>query len=401
MSRVKSSEAILVETILAKFNGNLNYRSFQRTPEYQASLAGGRDINQAFYNSVKARWNRTVRGSGGVATAALAAAHAAASAAANTAASAAASAAASHTQSAQAVFQSMPMSFDAVSYDYEPEIAQMVPDVDDNFVFTDNNKDIINLVQQHSKVGIVNIRLVGPAGCGKTSFAINYAARRKSPALVMDCANVREPRDWFGYRTFDPATKDIVWHESMFVRMVETPGAVIVLDELNRVSPMVTNTLIPLLDHRKVTYLEEAGRNIRIAEGVTFWAAVNEGNQFTGTMTMDAAMKNRFSYVVECNFLDAKTECHVLRSKTGLDVDSCRKLVEVANQVRTKAMMDSVDSFSEPISTRMLEAAALAMSMGGPKTLSYTLLNHYSNAGGAASERESLRKLLVGKFGSI
>jgi hypothetical protein len=39
--------------------------------------------------------------------------------------------------------------------------------------------------------------------------------------------------------------------------------------------------------------------------------------------------------------------------------------------------------------------------MGGPKTLSYTLLNHYSNAGGAASERESLRKLLVGKFGSI
>ena len=391
MSRVKSSAAILVETVLAKYNGNLNYRSFQRTPEYAASVAGGTDINQAFYNSVKARWNKNR--TGGVATAT-----APTQAAANYAAAATA---ASNVQSAQAVLQSMPMSFEPVSYDYLPEIAQMIPDVDDNFVFTDNNKDVINLVQQHSKIGIVNIRLVGPAGCGKTSFATNYAARRKAPALIMDCANVREPRDWFGYRTFDPATKDIVWHESMFVRMVETPGAVIILDELNRVSPMVTNTLIPLLDHRKGTYLEEAGRSIRIAEGVTFWAAINEGNQFTGTITMDAAMKNRFSYVVECNFLDAKTESHVLRSKTGLDVDSCRKLVEVANQVRTKAMMDSVDSFSEPISTRMLEAAALAMVMGGPKTLSYTLLNHYSNAGGASSERESLRKLLVGKFGSI
>lgn len=382
MSRVKSAEAILVEQVLAA-QGNLNYRRFQMTNEYKNFVStNGRDINQAFYNSVKARYNK----SKSVTT---------------TATATATPAQTSNVQAAAAVLQSMPMTFEKVGYTYQPEIIDMIPDIDDNFVFTDSNKDVINLVQQHSKVGVANIRLVGPAGCGKTSFAINYAARRGAPALVMDCANVREPRDWFGYRTFDPATKDIVWHESMFVRLVETPGAVIVLDELNRVSPMVTNTLIPLLDHRKKTYLEEAGRSIQIAEGVTFWAAINEGNQFTGTIAMDAAMKNRFDYVVECNFLDAKTECQVLRSKTGLDVDSCRKLVEVANQVRTKAMMDAVDSFSEPISTRMLEAAALGMCMGGPKTLSYTLLNHYSSAGGASSERESLRKLLVGKFGSI
>jgi nitric oxide reductase NorQ protein len=390
MSRIKSAEAILVEQVLAT-QGNLNYRRFQMTNEYRTFVStNGRDINQAFYNSVKARFNKARLV--GAATAATATATAAPSPGVSPVANA---------QAAAAVLQAMPMSFEAVDYTYNQDIQDMIPDVDDHFVFTDVNKDVINLVQQHSKIGIANIRLVGPAGCGKTSFAINYAARRKAPALVMDCANVREPRDWFGYRTFDPATKDIVWHESMFVRMVETPGAVIVLDELNRVSPMVTNTLIPLLDHRKKTYLEEAGRSIQIAEGVTFWAAINEGNQFTGTIAMDAAMKNRFDYVVECNFLDAKTECGVLRSKTGLDLDSCRKLVEVANQVRTKAMMDAVDSFSEPISTRMLEAAALAMSMGGPKTLTYTLLNHFSNAGGASSERESLRKLLVGKFGSI
>jgi len=386
MSRVKSAEAILIEQVFAARGcSTLNYRAFQATNEYKNFVStNGRDINQGFYNSVKARYMKNMR----VPSSTTATATATASPAATV-------------QAAAAVLGSMPTSFEQVDYTYQPEILDMVPDIDDNFVFTDVNKDVINLVQQHSKVGVANIRLVGPAGCGKTSFAVNYAARRRAPVLVMDCANVREPRDWFGYRTFDPATKNIVWHESMFVRLVETPGAVIVLDELNRVSPMVTNTLIPLLDHRKKTYLEEAGRSIQIAEGVTFWAAVNEGNQFTGTIAMDAAMKNRFDYVVECNFLDAKTECQVLRSKTGLDVDSCRKLVEVANQVRTKAMMDSIDSFSEPVSTRMLEAAALGMCMGGVKTLSYTLLNHYSNTGGASSERESLRKLLVGKFGSI
>jgi len=399
MSRTKSSAAVLVEGVLAANNGNINFRSFQRTTEYtNFTNVHNLYINQAFFNSVKARWQKSR--SGGVATAAPVASN-------------------SYSQAASSVFNngaaglrnaipvqevvedSVSHLFETVNHSYSSDIEEMIPQVDDNFVFTDDNKAIIGLVQQHSKVKTVNVRLVGPAGCGKTSFAINYAAHRKSPALVMDCANVREPRDWFGYRTLDPATKNIVWHESMFVRMIETPGAVIVLDELNRVSPMVTNTLIPLLDHRKATYLEEAGRNIKIAEGVTFWAAVNEGNQFTGTITMDSAMRSRFSYVVECNFLDPKSEVNVIRAKTGLGIDSCRKLVEVANQVRTKAQMDAVDSFSEPISTRMLEAAALAMSMGGPKTLTYTLLNHFTNAGGASSERESLRKLLVGKFGSI
>lgn len=394
MSRTKSSEAIVVEKVLAAHSGGVNYRGFQNTSEYRTFVStNGRDINQAFFNSVKARWQKT-RSFGNVATATPVS---------NTPYSQVAQAVLNASAATAAPEELPPVAplFETVNHTYSSEIEEMIPEVDDNFVFTEDNKAVIGLVQQHSKVKTVNIRLVGPAGCGKTSFAINYAAHRKSPALVMDCANVREPRDWFGYRTFDPATKNIVWHESMFVRMIETPGAVIVLDELNRVSPMVTNTLIPLLDHRRATYLEEAGRNISIAEGVTFWAAVNEGNQFTGTITMDAAMRSRFSYVVECNFLDAKAEANVLRAKTGLGMDSCRKLVEVANQVRTKAQMDAADSFSEPISTRMLEAAALAMSMGGPKTLSYTLLNHYTNAGGASSERESLRKLLVGKFGSI
>lgn len=388
MGRTKSFEAITVEGYLsANPSSSCRYNSFLGSDEYKNHISnGGHSINQAFYNAVKSRWRRNTANATATATATqpLPAANSSVS------------------QAAAATMSSMQnTSFDAVSYEYSDDIGAMIPDLDDNFVFTDINKDVVNLVQQHSKIGNVNVRLVGPAGCGKTSFAINYAAKRKCPALVMDCANVREPRDWFGYRTFDPVTKDIVWHESLFVRMVETPGAVIVLDELNRVSPMVTNTLIPLLDHRRLTYLEEAGRSIRIAEGVSFWAAINEGNQFTGTIAMDSAMRSRFSYVVECAFLDPKTECSVLTKKTGLDTDSCRKLVEVANQVRTKAMMDDVDSFSEPISTRMLEAAALAMSMGGPKTLTYTLLNHFSGSGGASSERESLRKLLVGKFGSI
>ena len=379
MARRKSAETCLIESVLSKQGGNLSWGKFILTDEYRQALTDCtiEPIGSMAFAAVKSRFNR----SGGVAVEEEVA------------------------PVAPVVRKTLQkvggFGWEVVDHNYSSEISEMIPEIDENFVVPDANKDVVSLVQEHSKVSNCNVRLVGPAGCGKTSFATNYAARRRCPVLVMDCANVREPRDWFGYRTFDPSSKEIVWHESMFVKMVETPHAVIVLDELNRVSPMVTNTLIPLLDHRAKTYLEEAGRTIKLAEGVTFWAAVNEGNQFTGTVSMDAAMKNRFSYVVECNFLDATTETSVLHKKTGLDLANCTRLVEVANQVRLKAMSEATDSFSEPISTRMLEAAARGMVMGGAKTLRYTVLNHFSGDGGQQSERENLRKLLVGKFGSI
>jgi MoxR-like ATPase len=156
-----------------------------------------------------------------------------------------------------------------------------------------------------------------------------------------------------------------------------------------------------LLDHRRSTYLEEAGKNISCAEGVTFWAPINEGSQFTGTIALDEAISDRFGLVMECKFLPSIEEKLVLHKKTGLEESVCEKLVDIANQVRIKSQMDSVDSYSKPISTRMLENAARAFKKQGVKSLQFTLLNHFSSAGGAASERNNLRTLLVGKFGLL
>jgi nitric oxide reductase NorQ protein len=246
----------------------------------------------------------------------------------------------------------------------------------------------------------VNVRLVGPAGCGKTSFASQYAAKYNLPIMVVNCANVREPRDWFGYRKLDQ-DKNLVWHESLFVRMLETPNAVIVLDETNRCPMHTLNTLYPLLDHRRASYLEEANRTLTVAEGVTFWAAMNEGNQFTGTTQLDEAFADRTGLVHECKFLSLEDETLVLHNRTGLDKANSLKLVEIADQVRKKALMDSGDSFSKPISTRMLEEAAAAFVIGGPNTMVYTLLNHFSSSGGTTSERHNLKTLLTGKFGQL
>jgi ATP-dependent protease Clp ATPase subunit len=194
MSRRKSPEALYIESKL-KNDHNLRYADLVKMPDYAY------DIENAYFNTVKSRFRKVT---------------------------------------AEKAFAVVPQVAEVASEDvsdfepeYDEQASKLIPSLDPYFAITEEGNNFIGLVQSMSRVNNLNIRLVGPAGCGKTSFATQYAAKNNYPCLIMDCANVREPRDWFGYRTFDPVTKEIVWHESLFVKMVETAHSVIVLDELN------------------------------------------------------------------------------------------------------------------------------------------------------------------------
>ena len=362
MSRRKSEATLFVESVLNS-NPNARFNEVYSMPEYASN---GFSFDAAYFNAIKCRFKKTHDGSEvSVSTATISAPHA-----------------------------------HELDYKYDSDTNEMIPSIDPHYVIGDDVVSFFDLINKMSHVKNVNIRLVGPAGCGKTSLAVQYAAKYNLPCHLVNCANVREPRDWFGYRKLD-SDKNLVWHESLFVKMLETPYSVIVLDETNRCPMHTLNTLYPLLDHRRASYLEEAGRTLQVAEGVTFWCAMNEGNQFTGTSVLDEAFADRTGIVHECKFLSTNEEANVLHNRTGLALDNCVRLVEVADQVRKKANLDGVDSFSKPISTRMLEEAAAAFVVGGAKTMHFTLLNHFSQSGGKSSERQNLLQLLVGKFGSI
>lgn len=281
-------------------------------------------------------------------------------------------------------------------------LKEYVPAIDPTFVIDEDFETLFKLIEAQSKTLQQNVLLTGPSGCGKTTTAREYAARLGRPLLIMNCANVREPRDWFGYRTIDPISKGIVWVESLFSRMAQTDRAVIVLDEINRVSPLVINALMGLTDPScRETFLEEAGKKIRVAGEVVFFATMNEGSEYTGTIGIDKAMQNRFRRTVECTFLAQGEETKLLHRRTGLEMESCKKLAAVAAEVRKKAMSHVSDSFSSPISTRQLVGAAQDMVTGGPVTLKWSLLNHFPNDTGARSERSQLMQLLIGKFGNV
>jgi hypothetical protein len=275
------------------------------------------------------------------------------------------------------------------------------PTIDSTFVI---NKDLHGLFDAIHKTSFKkprNVILTGPTGCGKTATAMEFAARYKRPLLVCNCSLMREPRDWYGFKKLDPKTGEVVWHKSLFYKFVQVHGAVVVLDELNRVAPMVMNSLFPLLDDRRSAYLEESGETVQVGKNVVFFATTNIGRQYSGTVNIDLANADRFSTKIEVTYLPEDKEAELLHTRTGLAIDDCKKLTSVATHVRRKAASDASDSFGMGISTRVLLNAAELMAMNGPSTLKQSLLSHYSADGGESSERAQLLKLLQGKFGPV
>lgn len=272
-----------------------------------------------------------------------------------------------------------------------------VPEVNDTYYITPEIISLFERLSKLSKNATQKVMLRGPHGAGKTEMAIQFAARHKKPMIIMDCANLKEPRDWFGYKTIENG--NVVWHESQFDKVVTAGDHVILLDEINRVHPSVLNTLLPLLDGRGFTYLEEKGDVIRIGPNTVFFATMNEGAAYTGTTTTDVAMKDRWSRIVEVSYLPKDKEVEVLTARTGVSEENATSLVEIANQIRKKSTGIG-SQFSDGFSTRQLIACAEDFVIDGVDSLTFTMTNLFSADGGTNSERAAVLQLIQGKFGA-
>lgn len=272
------------------------------------------------------------------------------------------------------------------------------PKPDATYIINKQIENLFGILETSSKKCPQNVNLIGPHGCGKTELAIQFAARHGRPLLIMDCANLREARDWFGYKS--AANGTVFWHESQFVRAVQAGGHVILLDELNRANPNLLNTLMPILDARRFTYLEEKGDKIVVGPGTVFFASMNEGASYTGTSTLDRAIRDRFPRAVELTYLGETDEVKLLVSRTGINKDVASRLVQMANKIRQDATGLSA-TLTESLSTRQLIAAAHDFVLGGVDTLQFTITNHFSPEGEDDSERVKVQSIIQGKFGDL
>lgn len=177
----------------------------------------------------------------------------------------------------------------------------------------------------------VKIMIVGPSGYGKTSIARLYANSNRMNFMRMNCASVRDPEEWFGYR--EARDGSTVFIPSPFIRMVQEGNCVVCFDEYNRAEPDIHNTLFPLLDDDQKTNIH--GEDFAVGPNVVFIGTINRGHQYTGTFELDEANLNRFDMVLEVEPLNEAQEIKILLAAyPKLPERKVIKIVSLANLIR-------------------------------------------------------------------
>ena len=128
----------------------------------------------------------------------------------------------------------------------------------------------------------------------------------------------------------------------------------ILLDELSRAHPDAWNILMTVLDEgQRYLRLDEADgqATIKVANGVTFVATANIGNEYTSTRVMDKALMDRF-IIVEMDVLNDEEELGLLKYLyPNVDPVILKSVSEIAHSTRLEANSED-GKFMSGISTR-------------------------------------------------
>lgn len=189
----------------------------------------------------------------------------------------------------------------------------------------------VQTLSKHDSEKAVTVLITGPSGYGKTSLAEGYARSNDMKYLRFNCASVRDPEEWFGYR--EAREGSTVFVPSELVNAIREGNYVICFDEYNRIEPDIHNTLLPLLDHDGRTSVH--GEEVAVGKKIIFIATINLGHQYTGTYQLDEAITNRFLFFLEVAPLPANEEAKVLKERYGLSLAVATKIVALCNKIRS------------------------------------------------------------------
>ena len=243
-----------------------------------------------------------------------------------------------------------------------------------------------------------NILMTGPAGCGKTMAAKSLVNSLDRPDFYFNLGATQDPRSSLIGNTHFDKKKGTYFSEALFVKAIQTPNAVILLDELSRAHPDAWNILMTVLDQgqRYLRLDESSGQEtVPVADGVTFVATANIGNEYTSTRVMDKALMDRF-IIVEMDVLDSEEEHGLLNYMfPHVDTELLKSVSEIASSTRVESNSES-GRITSGISTRTsVEIAGLLYDgFGLDEAAEVCVYPQYSNDGGVESERTYVKQLV-------
>ncbi len=296
-----------------------------------------------------------------------------------------------------------------------------IPVADSNVEVPEGHEDVVNFINNsyglkptglimselkwkylvRSAVRGKNIMMTGQAGCGKTLAAKSIINALDRPEFYFNLGATQDPRSTLiGNVHYDKA-KGTYFSESLFVKAIQTPNAIILLDELTRAHPDAWNILMTVLDYgQRYLRLDEADgqATVSVADGVTFVATANIGNEYTATRQLDKALHDRFT-VIEVDLLDEEEEYGLLKYMfPTVDSDSLNNVAKITSLTRIEALSENA-RIASGVSTRTsVEIAGLLFDgFSLLEAADITIYPQYDATGGVDSERTFVKQI-VQKF---
>lgn len=243
-----------------------------------------------------------------------------------------------------------------------------------------------------------NILMTGPTGCGKTLATKCLQEALSRPNYYFNLGATQDPRSALIGNTHFSKEEGTYFDQSLFVTAIQTPNAIILVDELSRAHPDAWNILMTVFDEgqRYLRLDEKQGSpTIRVADGVTFVATANTGTEYTSTRVMDRALLDRF-ITIEMEPLEKPEELALLKymfpyvNETDLD-----NISEIACHTRDQMKSDE-SKIQTVISTRTsIEMASLLYDgFTLAEAADVCVYPFFSGTGGLESEKTYMKQVV-------
>ena len=246
-----------------------------------------------------------------------------------------------------------------------------------------------------------NIMMTGAAGCGKTMAAKALVNSLDRADYYFNLGATQDPRGTLIGNVHFDKDEGTYFSESLFVKAIQTENAVILLDELSRAHPDAWNILMTVLDYgqRYLRLDEQNGQEtIKVANGVTFIATANIGNEYTSTRQLDKALMDRFT-IVEMDLLTQSEEYELLTYMfPNVDNKVIENVSSIAGITRVEASSETARvPFGISTRTTVELAGLLYDGFSLSEAAEVSIYPQYDNSGGVDSERTFVKQI-VQKF---
>jgi len=194
--------------------------------------------------------------------------------------------------------------------------------------------------------------LSGEKGNGKSLALAAYCAQKKLPSVVFDCSEDVRRAQLFGMFVLrGDRTPFVLGPLPTAIEVANEVGqCVLVLEELNSLSPAAQKLVNPLTDFRKRIELPEAQRVFQLKESARLWvcATMNVAS-YAGVHALNEDLKSRFR-IISVGYPDTKAEQKLVASL--LEKKDLRIAETVLRKVFTLAKESRQEQFGYALSTR-------------------------------------------------